>query len=157
MRHVHSLALLPLALSSATAHAGARQQATVLLSEDPRHRAAQEDWGYADSVAIGDTVYLSGVVVGLGPNETDLEKAYDRSFQQIGRILTRAGVSWDDVVDMTSYHTDLATQMKPIVTAKKKYVKSPPPAWTAIEVARLIPDRGITEIKLVAKRVAPAR
>jgi enamine deaminase RidA (YjgF/YER057c/UK114 family) len=155
MRRIYLLALLGLAAASQS-HAGARQQATVLLSEDPGHRKAQEEWGYADAVVSGDTVYLSGVVVGLRRGE-DLQAAYDRSFQEIGRILSRAGAGWDDVVDITSYHTDLTTQMSPIVEVKNRYVKAPPPAWTAIEVSRLIPDRGITEIKLVAKKSKPAR
>jgi hypothetical protein len=42
--------------------------------------------------------------------------------------------------------------MPAIVAAHKRYVKPPYPAWTAIDVDRLIPERGITEIKIVAKR-----
>jgi hypothetical protein len=30
-------------------------------------------------------------------------------------------------------------------------MRDPPPAWTAIGVSRLIPNSGITEIKIVAK------
>ena len=135
----------------AAAHAGSRQQATVLLTEDPEARKYQEDWGYADAVITGDTVYLSGVVAGLRPGETDLNAVYERAFVRIGKILQRSGASWDDVVDITTFHTDLTTQMPAIVAVKKKYVAAPPPAWTAIEVARLIPDRGITEIKIVAR------
>ena len=47
------------------AHAGTRQEAKVLLSEDPSERKFQEDWGYADAIVAGDTVYLSGVARGL--------------------------------------------------------------------------------------------
>ncbi|MFL6741076.1 MAG: Rid family hydrolase [Sphingomicrobium sp.] len=140
----------PLAVATA-AHAGSRQEATVLLSEDPEERKFQQDWGYADAVVAGDTVYLSGVVAGLRPGETDLKLAYERAFARIGAILKRSGAGWDDVVDITSFHTDLTTQMPAIVAVKNKYVVAPPPAWTAIEVARLIPDRGITEIKIVAR------
>jgi len=149
MRHLVALAAL-LALPAA-AHAGSRQQATVLLSEDPEERKFQQDWGYADAVVTGDTVYLSGVVAGLRSGETDLKLAYDRAFARIGKVLERSGASWDDVVDITSFHTDLTTQMPAIVAVKKKYMRDPPPAWTAIGVSRLIPDRGITEIKMVAK------
>ena len=153
----HILSLMALSAFAAQANAGTRQQATVLLSEDPGHRKFQEQWGYADAVVSGDTVYLSGVVVGLRPDDADLKAAYERTFREIGRILARSGVSWDDVVDITSYHTDLTSQMPAIVEVKNRYVKAPPPAWTAIEVARLIPDRGITEIKIVAKRAAAGR
>jgi enamine deaminase RidA (YjgF/YER057c/UK114 family) len=135
----------------AAAHAGSRQQATVLLSEDPDDRKFQQEWGYADAVITGDTVYLSGVVAGLRPGETDLKLAYERSFTRIGEILKRSGASWDDVVDITTYHTDLTSQMPAIVAVKNKYIVAPPPAWTAIGVSRLIPGNGITEIKMVAR------
>ena len=135
----------------AAAQAGSRQDAKVLLSEDPEERKFQQDWGYADSVIVGDTVYLSGVVAGLRPGETDLKLPYERTFARIGAILKRSGASWDDVVDITTFHTDLTTQMPSIVAVKNKYVVGPPPAWTAIQVARLIPNTGITEIKIVAK------
>jgi len=141
---------LALALPAA-AQAGSRQDSKVLLSEDPEERKFQQDWGYADSVIVGDTVYLSGVVAGLRPGETDLKLPYERAFAKIGAILKRSGASWDDVVDITSFHTDLTTQMPAIVAVKNKYIVAPPPAWTAIQVARLIPNTGITEIKIVAK------
>jgi enamine deaminase RidA (YjgF/YER057c/UK114 family) len=145
-----SIILAALLLPS-TAHAGSRQQATVLLSEDPQERRFQEDWGYADAVVSGDTVFLSGVVASLRPGETDLRLAYERAFAKMGAALKRSGASWDDVVDITSFHTDLTTQMPAIVAVKKKYIVGPPPAWTAIGVSRLIPNTGITEIKMVAK------
>ena len=148
------LALATLALPAA-AEAGSRQQATILMSDHPQARKFQEDWGYADAVVSGDMVYLSGVVAGVAPGETDLKPAYDRAFRQMGKILERAGASWDDVLDITSFHTDLTTQMPAIVAVKKKYVVGPPPAWTAIQVSRLIPDAGITEIKIVARKAKP--
>ena len=150
-------AAMALFLVPAVTHAGARQDAKVLLSDDPEERKYQQEWGYADAVITGDTVYLSGVVAGLRPGETDLKLAYERSFQRLGKILQRAGVGWDDVVDITSFHTDLTTQMPAIVAVKNKYVRSPPPAWTAIQVARLIPNAGLTEIKIVAKLPPGAR
>jgi len=148
---------MALFLVPAAAHAGARQDAKVLMSENPEERKFQDEWGYADAVITGDTIYLSGVVAGVRPGETDLKLAYDRAFQRIGKVLQRAGAGWDDVVDITSFHTDLTTQMPAIVAVKNKYVRSPPPAWTAIQVARLIPNTGLTEIKLVAKLPAGAR
>jgi enamine deaminase RidA (YjgF/YER057c/UK114 family) len=47
--------------------------------------------------------------------------------------------------------------MPAIVAVKNRYVKAPFPAWTAVGVSRLIPARGITEIKLVAKLNARPR
>ncbi len=138
-------------LLTTSAAAGTRQNATTIMPDDPQMLKFNEDWGYSDAIVVGDTVYLSGYVVNLRRGETDLQAAYARAFDGMGKLLGRAGVTWDDVVDVTSYHTDLTTQMPAITAVKSRYIKPPFPAWTAIEVARLIPDRGITEIKLIAR------
>ena len=126
---------------------------TALLTEDPAFLKVQEAWGFADAVVAGDTIYLSGVVAGQRQGE-DLDAAYARAFDAIGATLKRAGADWSDVVDMTSFHTDLQSQMPAIVKAKSRYLPKPTIAWTAIEIGRLIPDRGITEIKIVARKNA---
>ncbi|MGQ0559213.1 MAG: Rid family hydrolase [Sphingosinicella sp.] len=148
------LLLLALAVLAAAPAAAQRQPANVLMSEDPEERQFQERWGYADAVIAGDTIYLSGIVVGQRDGEA-LETAYERAYRRIAAILRRAGASWADVVDITSYHTDVTTQMAAMVAVHRRHVSAPFPAWTAIDVDRLIPDRGITEIKVVARR-APA-
>jgi enamine deaminase RidA (YjgF/YER057c/UK114 family) len=146
-----ALLMAAAAIFPTPAAAGERQRSTVLMSENAQGRKSQEDWGYSDAVVAGDTIYLSGIVVGQGEGET-LEAAYDRAYGHIGAILKRAGASWDDVVDITSFHTDVVAQMPAIVAAHKRHVKAPYPAWTAIDVDRLIPERGLTEIKIVARR-----
>lgn len=152
MRYLPSLLLILLTLVAPTAAcAQARTQAQVLMSENEEERRFQEEWGYSDAIIAGDTIYLSGIVVGQRDGES-LESAYDRAYQRIGAILTRAGASWDDVVDITTYHTDVTTQMPAIVAVQRRYIQAPFPAWTAIDVDRLIPERGITEIKIVARR-----
>ena len=140
-----------LLLASASMQAGARQDATVLMATEPGLLQAQQEWDFADVVVTGDTICLSGVVAALRPGETDLHPAYVRAFDRIGETLKRAGASWDDVVEMTSFHTDLTTQMPVMVEVKKTYMKDSTPAWTAIGVTRLIPDRGLTEIRIIAK------
>lgn len=151
MRLVPLVLILAGSWASAICFAGARQEAKVLMAADPASLKFQQDWGFSDAVVTGDTIYLSGVVAGVREGETDLKISYTRAFERIGAILKNAGASWDDVVEMTSFHTDLTTQMPAIVAVKNNYVKQPFPAWTAIQVSRLIPTNGITEIKIVAK------
>ena len=86
--------------------AGARDRATILSSSDPAGRTSQDRYGYSEAVSIDGTVYLSGVVVGLGDKDDTLDAAYDRAFRHIGEVLHRAGLNWRDVVDVTSFHTD---------------------------------------------------
>lgn len=139
-------------VATGSALGGARQDAKVLMSSDPAGLKIEGDWGFCDAIITGDTIYLSGVVAGVRDGETDLRVAYTRAFERIAEVLKNAGGSWDDVVDITSFHTDLTTQMPAIVAVKKNYIKPPFPAWTAIQVSRLIPPNGITEIKIIAKR-----
>ncbi len=139
----------------APAAAGERQRSTVLMSENEGARKFQEQWGYSDAVVVGDNIYLSGIVVGLRPGETDLEAAYDRTYRLIGSILKRAGASWDDVVDVSSFHTDVEGQIEKMAAVHKRHVTAPYPAWTAIGVAKVL-GGGITEIKITAKRAAGA-
>jgi len=145
------LVLALLALLSA-APAGAQQ---VLMSENEGERRFQEELGYADAVISGDTIFLSGVVAGQRQGET-LEAAYERAYAKIGAILARAGASWADVVDVTSFHTDVNAQIGAMAKVQKRHMGGHIPAWTAIDVDRLIPDNGITEIKIVARRPAAA-
>jgi enamine deaminase RidA (YjgF/YER057c/UK114 family) len=133
------------------AHAGERQRSTVLMSENEGARKFQEAWGFSDAVVAGDSIYLSGIVVGLRQGETDVEAAYERVYKTVGSILKRAGASWDDVVDISSFHTDVEGQIEKMVAVHKRHVKAPYPAWTAIGVAKIL-GGGITEIKIVARR-----
>jgi enamine deaminase RidA (YjgF/YER057c/UK114 family) len=130
---------------------------SVLMSENASERAFQERYGYADAVIAGDTIYLSGVVAGMAPGETTMVPAYERAFARLEKILLRAGVGWADVVDITSFHTDVKSQLDAMATVKNRHIKPPFPAWTAIGVSRLLPDTGITEIKIIARRSPAAK
>ena len=143
-------ALVP---GEATAETRTRSETTVLMSEHPGSRTHQDKWGYSDAVIAGDTIYLSGIVAGPRPGEEGLEAAYERVYAQAGAILQRAGASWDDVVDLTSFHTDVEGQIDAMAAVHKRHVKAPYPAWTAIGVARLL-GGGITEVKITARRPA---
>ena len=146
MKHIAALALT----AAFATPAAARDPAQVLMPP-PGRDAAHQQWGFAEAVTHGDTVYLSGVVAGFWET-TDQSVAYDRAFAQIADILKRSGSSWDDVVEMTTYHTDITTQLDAFVKVKARYVTAPYPAWTAIDVDRLVPDKGIAEIRVIAKK-----
>lgn len=146
----NGLAALGLALFAAPA--AALPPESVLMSDNPQGRAFQERYGFSDAVIAGEMIYLSGVVAGLAPGEADMAPAYDRAFRRIGTILARAGVGWGDVVDITSYHTDVKAQLDVMNSVKARYIKAPFPTWTAISVSRLLPDTGITEIKVIARK-----
>ncbi len=139
-------------LMASGAHAAPGQS---LMPSEPAALAQQQAFGYADAVVAGGMIHLSGVIAAPRPGETGFEPAYERAFQQIAATLKRAGASWADVVDITTYHTDLIAQAEAIKTVKNRHVEAPYPAWTAIGVTRLFEEAGITEIKVVA--LVPAK
>jgi enamine deaminase RidA (YjgF/YER057c/UK114 family) len=143
-------------LTLGQAVAGSRQQAVVTLPDDESAQKLREQWGYADAVLSGDTAYLSGMIAVVKEGENTPAAAYERMFTLFGERLRKIGCTWDDVVEITSFHTDLATQMPFFLAVKRKYVQKPFPAWTAVGVTRLIADTGVTEMKLVARFCGPA-
>lgn len=130
---------------------GGRQKAEIIIPEDAR--SSYENWGYAPAVKVGNTIYVSGVVSSL-QGEGSYEERYARGFKQalewIDEILHEAGASLDDVVDITSFHTDLQRQLQTAIKVRMEHMNMPHPAWTAVGTTALaIPD-GVTEIKVVA-------
>ena len=122
-----------------------------IMPESEGGRAFMEEFGFSEAVIHGDTVYLSGVIAGPPSEGRTREEAYDRTFQYLGRVLERAGSSWDDVVDITTYHVDIDASMTALAAVKNRYVKAPFPAWTAIDIDRLFAPEGEVEIKITAR------
>jgi len=118
---------------------------------------------FSPGLPSGDLLFVSGVGVGLraGETEADKERAIDRAFQDIARTLAAAGASWDDVVQITSYHTDFTAGAAPgaqqelFRRVKDRYVHAPYPAWTAVGVSRLWSESLFAEISVIAR--TPAR
>ena len=132
----------------------ARRPENIVMPVRPEVRRFFTEWGFAEAVIDGDRVWLSGVVAGLRKGETmaDAEAAYDRAWKMLDDVLKRSGSSFDGVVDITTYHTDLPAQFEGFRKVKDRYIREPFPAWTAIDIDRLVPDNGLVEIKLVARR-----
>lgn len=107
---------------------------------------------FAPAMRAGDMLYLSGVVVQLADGESDdIRPAIERAFKEIAVILKTANLDWSDVVDVTSYMTDLDAQLGPLWEVKEKWVPAPYPAWSAIGVSRLYGgDSALIEIKVTA-------
>ncbi len=122
--------------------------------------AIVEQYTYSPAVRAGDFVFLAGVVASLPTDEDgeiaqatpeNLAAAYEQAFTRIETVLNEAGAGWADVVEMTTYHKDeLHKQLDAFIPVKNKYQAEPYPAWTAIDIDRLYPDGGVTEIRVIA-------
>jgi enamine deaminase RidA (YjgF/YER057c/UK114 family) len=136
---------------------------------DEVDRRNYDGYHFAAVRRVGDMLYLAGVVVGAAPGEpvsADAFKAQTRrAFRRIGRSLAAAGAGFEDVVMLRTYHVwdsplvpgGKAAQIDLFTAVKDEFVRPPYPAWTAVGVTALFPDRGIVEVEVVARapRAAP--
>jgi enamine deaminase RidA (YjgF/YER057c/UK114 family) len=85
-----------------------------------------------------------------GSPEPDYSQQVERAFQNLQAVLAAAGATLDNIVDVTSFHTDPEKQFEPFMKIKNRYFNSKPyPNWTALGVNWLA---GFDfEIKVIAR------
>ena len=116
-----------------------------------RH-ALYEQHGYSAAIRSGDLLFVSGQVGSRedGSPEPDFASQVELAFQNLQATLAAGGCTLDDIVDVTSFHTDPENQFGTIMEVKQKVFRAPPyPNWTAIGVNWLA---GFDfEIKVIAR------
>ncbi|QIO52896.1 RidA family protein [Rhizobium leguminosarum bv. trifolii] len=116
-----------------------------------RH-ALYEKHGYSAAIRSGDLLFVSGQVGSRpdGTPEPDFESQVRLAFENLKATLSAAGATLDDIVDVTSFHTDPENQFGTIMAVKQEMFSTPPyPNWTAIGVNWLA---GFDfEIKVIAR------
>lgn len=116
-----------------------------------RH-ALYEKHGYSAAVRSDDLLFVSGQVGSRpdGSPEADFEAQVRRAFANLEATLLAGGCGFDDIVDVTTFHTDPEKQLGTIMAVKGEVFKSAPyPSWTALGVNWLA---GFDfEIKVVAR------
>jgi enamine deaminase RidA (YjgF/YER057c/UK114 family) len=85
-----------------------------------------------------------------GSPEPVFDKQVQLAFDNLTAVLMAAGCTFDDVVDVTSFHTDPRSQWEAVNAARLKAIGDPPyPNWTAVGVNWLA---GFDfEIKVIAR------
>ena len=116
-----------------------------------RH-ALYEAHGYSAAIRSGDLVFVSGQVGSRsdGTPEPVFERQVRLAFENLKATLDAAGCKLDDIVDITTFHTDPEGQFPTIMAIKQEIFGKPPyPNWTAIGVTWLA---GFDfEIKVIAR------
>ena len=112
------------------------------------------DWHMSPGIDTGSFVFLSGItgVRADGGLSGEPETQFRDAFAIVGRHLAEAGLEFDDIVEMTSYHVGLRDHLAAFMAAKDSFITAPYPAWTAIGVSELITEGALAEIRIVAKR-----
>lgn len=81
----------------------------------------------------------------------DGEEAQIRqTFRNLGVTLAEAGATWDEVVELTTYHVGLAAQAEPLLRVAGEFLRDPYPAWTATGVTGLFEPEALVEISCIA-------
>lgn len=94
---------------------------------------------YSQAVRVGETIYLSGQI-GLDPHTMQMAEGIEaqihRVFQNLRAVASAADSSFDDLVKLNVYLTDLAHFAK-VNEIMATYFRQPYPARAAVGVAAL--------------------
>ena len=119
----------------------------------PATQAMYDTFHFAQATRAGDTIWVSGQT-GIDPatmTPADGAEAQARlAFDGVKTVLQAAGATMDDIVELTTFHTDLRGDMKSFATVKDEYLPDRYPSWTAVGVTQLALPELLVEIRAVA-------
>lgn len=108
--------------------------------------------GASPGVISGNHIFLTGMT-GSGDDGSmpdDIETQTRNAMDKIGLILAEAELTHATIIEMTTYHIDIAAHFDTFNQIRRKYLSDPLPAWTAVEVAGLRRPGALVEIRVVA-------
>lgn len=112
-----------------------------------------DNFHFAPAVKDGDRLYCSGVI-GMGPDgkaSPEPETQFTQAFESLKSVLAAAGVSFADVIEITTFHVGLQAHMRTFTKVKDRYMSAPYPSWTAIGITELAIPGGLVEVKAIAR------
>ena len=92
---------------------------------------------YSAAIRSGDLLFVSGQVGSRddGTAEPDFTRQVNQAFTNLAAVLKAAGCSFDDVVDVTTFHTDPEAQFTTVNEVRLRFFGDAPyPNWTAVGV-----------------------
>ncbi|MCA2012306.1 RidA family protein [Cereibacter sphaeroides] len=116
------------------------------------YRAAFETYGFSPAVKSKGFLFISGQV-GVRPDGTtpdDVAEQTECALRRIEELLRLAGLTFADLVDVTSYHVDIENTLPAFMEAKRRIITAPYPAWSIIGISGLSRPPLKVEIKATA-------
>lgn len=116
----------------------------------------EEEYGYAQAVKSGDTIYLSGQVshddegniLGVGDMEVQMRQAYEN----IRKVLAQYGATMDNLVEEHLFVTDMEAAFAAAVKIRRDVFSGfPAVANTIVQIQRLAFPELMIEISATAK------
>ncbi|NET35647.1 MAG: RidA family protein [Cyanothece sp. SIO1E1] len=119
----------------------------------------EQDYGYAQAVKVGDTIYLSGQVSHdakgdvVGPG--DMAAQMRQTYANIQQVLAHYGATMDNIVDEILFVTDMEAAAAAAMQCRHEiFSGTPVVASTIVQIQRLWLPELMIEIKCVAKCLA---
>ena len=108
---------------------------------------------YSQAVVANGMVFVSGQL-GINPATgdfagEDFKSQAEQSLKNVGAILQAAGASFDNVVKVSVFLTDMAANFATLNEVYAQYFKAPFPARSAVAV-KTLPKNGLVEIEVIA-------
>ncbi|MBN3759386.1 RidA family protein [Burkholderia sp. Ac-20365] len=108
--------------------------------------------GYVPAVKVGATVFCAGQVGRTADLEViiDPQSQFLACWENLRVVLEEADCTFEDIVDMTTYHVQMSQHMAVFREVKNRVFPRATCAWTAIGVSELAHPGLLVEIKCVA-------
>ena len=118
----------------------------------PSMQPIVERAGYAPAVRIGKTIYCAGQVGRTAALEViaEPEAQFVACWENLREVLAAAGCTFEDVVEMTTYHVAMSQHMAVFREVKNRLFPRGLCAWTSIGVSELAHPGLLVEIKCIA-------
>jgi enamine deaminase RidA (YjgF/YER057c/UK114 family) len=113
----------------------------------------RDNFHYSQGVQLGDMVYVTGQ--GAWTEQfsfsDDVHEQVRQAFRNVEIVLAEAGASWQQVIDITSYHVQLdEAVLGTMVEELRTHCPNHQPLWTVIGVASLALPQMQVEITATA-------
>ncbi|MGH1540488.1 MAG: RidA family protein [Arenicella sp.] len=117
-------------------------------------RAKYDDWHFAPAIDSGGFVFVSGCTGTRvdGTISDDPSEQFRQAFQTVEISLIEAGLTYANMVEMTTYHIGLRDHLEQFKRVKDEFVFEPFSSWTAVGVSELAVEGAIIEISVIAKK-----
>lgn len=149
LRTLLTLVALALVAPSAGAQQRVQPRDSMIVRSDRTiyhsHAPSEQEWGYAQAVVVGNTIYVSGTVSG-GANFTE---EVTNVYRRLERTLRVNGFTMQDVVKETVYTKDIEALASANAVRKQAY-GGHNPAATWVQIARLLSEGANVEIEVTA-------
>ena len=154
-------AALPAIAIASTNHDAARKGApmckqTVEVPKDNAifgvSQAAFEKYGYSPAVRASGLLFIAGVV-GVKPDGTvpdSVAEQAELALRRTAEILRLEGLGMADLVEVVSYHVDVANNLAEFMPVKERFFERPFPAWSIIGVQALARPVLKVEVRSIA-------